>query len=261
MGAGLSSSAALEVLTAYALTYVAGKTTDKAGLAKLCQRVENEYVGVRCGIMDQFSVALSRKGQLLILDCSSENYSYANYALRGYGLVVMNTNVPRELRVSKYNERRRECEMALRELQSHQPELRHLAYAKRQSWKELANESQKRTRYVIEEQERVRECVRALEEGDAKHVGQLMNESHWGLQNLYEVTGKHLDALCTAAQNHPACAGARMTGAGFGGCAIALVAVGSENDFIHSVGESYHAQTGMHADFYAVLPCEGVRRL
>ncbi len=264
IGAGLSSSAALEIVTAFALLYpIYGKEIDKSEIARLCKRVENRFVGVNCGIMDQFSVALGREGHLLILDCSDESYTFSPAGLEDWVWVAMNTNVPRALRESKYNERRAECETALNALREKNPSLRAPAHADKAMLDaaELSPNVRKRAEYVVEEQARVVECIAALKRGDVQTIGRLMNESHAGLQTLYEVTGRHLDALCSAAQKAPGAVGARMTGAGFGGCAIALVAAEAQTEFIRSVGESYLQATGMNADFYVVRPSAGVRRV
>lgn len=264
IGAGLSSSAALEVVTAFALLYpLFGEKTDKVEIARLCKRVENRFVGVNCGIMDQFSVALGLPDRLLTLDCSDESHRFSAVDLEGVVWVAMNTNVPRALRESKYNERRAECETALAAMRENRPSLRALAHADVAAVRaaKLPENVRKRAEYVVEEQARVMDCIAALKRGDVEKVGRLMNESHAGLQGLYEVTGTHLDALCAAARSAPGAVGARMTGAGFGGCAIALVIAGAETEFIRSVGENYRRATGMEADFYVVRPSPGVRRL
>ncbi|MCS7085427.1 MAG: galactokinase [Bacteroidia bacterium] len=264
VGAGLSSSAALEVVTAFALLHPRlGSKLDRIEVARLCKRVENDFVGVNCGVMDQFSVALARKDQFLRIDCSDESHDFVASRLENTVVVVMNSNVPRALRESKYNQRRGECEAALAALRESGLRLRFLAEARPEhaSQADLPAHLQRRVRYVAEEQARVRECVAALERGDAFAVGKLMNHSHEGLKNLYEVTGKHLDALCDAARQAEGCYGARMTGAGFGGCAVALVAAGAENDFIARVRESYRRQTQVEPEFYCAVPCDGARPL
>lgn len=255
VGTGLSSSAAIEVLTGFAALYVSGQTNpDRLALAQLCQRVENHYIGVNCGIMDQFAVALGQAEQAILLDCNTLAYRYVPVVLGEYRLVIMNTQKPRRLVSSKYNERRAECE-AINGLLTEK--FGQAALAQR-SFAQLAALNLppdalllRRARHVISEQQRVIQAASALAASDLRTFGLLLNASHASLRADYEVTGLELDTLAEAAQAHPGCLGARMTGAGFGGCAIGLVHFDALTDFELNVGNVYAQKTGLQAAFYA----------
>lgn len=262
-GAGLSSSAAIEVLTGYLFLTLAGiENIDRVWLAKLCQSVENNFIGVNCGIMDQFAVANGREGQAIQLDCNTLKYVYAPFSLGNYVLVIMNTNKRRELADSKYNERRAECDRVLAILQQHY----NYQYLVEAGLDDLNRHIAdpvlfKRAYHVITENQRVLEAMYQLKMGYILGIGQLLNLSHASLRDAYEVTGKELDSLASAAQTHPACAGARMTGAGFGGCAIALVQAQALDDFTNFVGARYKNETGLTADFYISHIGDGVKEI
>lgn len=251
-GTGLSSSAAIEVVTAYAMLTLGGKTDiDLSWLARFCQLVENRYIRVNSGIMDQFAVANCREGHALLLNCNTLDYEHVPADLGEYSLLIMNTNKRRELAESKYNERRRECDFSLEILN------------RRHNFKDLCNATleavessikdpilMRRSRHVITENQRVYKAVDALKAGDLATFGQLLNDSHTSLSDDYEVTGPELDAIVTAAQAEPACLGARMTGAGFGGCAIALVKTSELETFKANVAEAYTDAIGLTPIFY-----------
>lgn len=262
-GSGLSSSAALEVLTAFLLLHPPeGDAPDRVWLAKFCRKVENDYVGVNCGIMDQFAVALGKKARAILLDTATLDYEYVPADFGSYELVIMNTNKKRELSGSKYNERRAECDTALARLNRARPSsesLRHLVDAGDAEIAALEDETlRRRARHAAAENRRVDKSVRALANGDIPAFGRLLDESHRSLREDFDVTGPHLDALVDAARNCPACIGARMTGAGFGGCAIALVKQDAVGSFEQSVGVKYKAAVGLEASFYSTKIVDGV---
>ncbi|MES2733725.1 MAG: galactokinase [Bacteroidota bacterium] len=271
-GAGLSSSAAIEVLTTFmmltlesektpvlASTAKGGEPIDRVWLSKFCQQVENRYIGVNSGIMDQFCVALGKKDHAILLNTDTLAYEYVPFQLKGYSLVIMNTNHRRELADSKYNERRAECDQALAILND-KYQYRDLCSASLEAVEELIQDEtlRKRAIHVITENQRVIQAIDVLKQGDLVAFGQLLNQSHHSLQEDYAVTGTPLDALAHASQQQPGCLGARMTGAGFGGCAIALVKNENVEAFKKNVSAIYSEKTGLKADFYPSQIGEGV---
>ena len=253
-GAGLSSSASIELATAVAMNKVFNLYIPQVELVKFCQEAENKFVGMNCGIMDQFAIGMGKEGCAVLLDCNTLNYEYAPLDLKGVSIVIMNTNKRRELADSKYNERRSECERALKELQRKLPikSLGDLSINEFEKNKELITNptDRKRAKHAVYENQRTLQAVERLKAGDLKTFGKLMNESHISLRDDYEVTGKELDTLAEAAWQQPGVLGARMTGAGFGGCAIALVQDADVKHFIDNVGKIYREKTGLQADFY-----------
>lgn len=253
-GAGLSSSASIELATAVAMNKVFNLYIPQVELVKFCQEAENKFVGMNCGIMDQFAIGMGKEGCAVLLDCNTLNYEYAPLDLKGVSIVIMNTNKCRELADSKYNERRSECERALKELQRKLPikSLGDLSIDEFEKNKELITNptDRKRAKHAVYENQRTLQAVERLKAGDLKTFGKLMNESHISLRDDYEVTGKELDTLAEAAWQQPGVLGARMTGAGFGGCAIALVQDADVKHFIDNVGKIYREKTGLQADFY-----------
>lgn len=253
-GAGLSSSASIELATAVAMNKVFNLYIPQVELVKFCQEAENKFVGMNCGIMDQFAIGMGKEGCAVLLDCNTLNYEYAPLDLKGVSIVIMNTNKRRELADSKYNERRSECERALKELQRKLPikSLGDLSIDEFEKNKELITNptDRKRAKHAVYENQRTLQAVERLKAGDLKTFGKLMNESHLSLRDDYEVTGKELDTLAEAAWQQPGVLGARMTGAGFGGCAIALVQDADVKHFIDNVGKIYREKTGLQADFY-----------
>lgn len=265
-GAGLSSSASIEVVTAYALLSLEGQPTDTVQIARWAQHTENEFVGVKSGIMDQFAVANGKKDHAILLDCDTLDYRLVPFRSGEYKLVIGNTNKRRGLVDSKYNERRAQCEQAVRDLQGTFPELKLLGQLTLAQFE--ANEEKiadptvrLRARHVVEEIDRVARSMEVLERHDLASFGQLMNASHDSLRDLYEVTGPELDEMVAAAREVPGVLGSRMTGAGFGGCTISLVHQGSVPRFIEEVGSKYETATGLHPDFYVCDIGDGVRRL
>lgn len=267
-GAGLSSSAALEVLMAYIVLYLENpdkcEEIDRVEVSRLCQKVENKFIGVNCGIMDQFAVCLGKKDNAILLDCNSLYYEYAPLKLGNYSLVIMNTNKRRELADSKYNERRAECEKALEIINSNKEEkVSNLCAVTVEDVNEFITDDvvKRRAIHVITENDRVKKSMEALKNSDIKGFGEMMTQSHISLENDYEVTGLHLDTLVHEALKIEGCIGARMTGAGFGGCAIALVDEQKVEEFKEKVSENYEKVTGITPLFYTSKLGEGTHRL
>jgi galactokinase len=252
--AGLSSSASIEVVTATALNTVFSLGYEKIDLVKLAQKAENQFCGVNCGIMDQFSVGMGREGFAIYLQCDTLEYKHVPLNLGEYTIVVLNTNKRRQLNESKYNERRGECERALVFLAEASP-IKQLTDLTPCAFDEISHRIPdetllKRARHVVYENHRVKQAVTALEAGDIETLGILLNQSHESLRDDYEVTGFELDTIVAEAQKHPACIGARMTGAGFGGCAIALVKKSETEAFAQSVTEGYKNIVGYEPSLY-----------
>lgn len=249
---GLSSSASIEVVTAFFLNDLYSLNLDNITIAKLCQKAENEYVGVNCGIMDQFAIAMGKKNNAIYLDTNTLEYTYVPIDLKDHKLIIANTNKKRTLADSKYNERRQECDEAARLLG-----LDNLCNATDIS--SLKDPTlYKRAKHVTTENQRTKEAVKT---GDIRRFGTLMNESHDSLRDDYEVTGVELDTLVDAARKQEGVLGARMTGAGFGGCTINLVQENCVEAFIENVGKEYNQITGLTADFYPVEIGDGPNKI
>lgn len=262
-GTGLSSSAALLVLTAFMLRTVNGDAAiDKVELAKFAQTVENRFIGVNCGIMDQFAVAMGQKDCAILLDCETLKYQYIPFVLKEYSLVIMNTNKKRELTESKYNDRRSECEQALAVIRRYTP-VANLCQATLADVEAYLTDDvlHRRARHVVSENIRVQAAVRLMGQGDIKGFAQLMSASHMSLKDDYEVSGQELDAMVASAQQAPGCIGARMTGGGFGGCAIALVHTDKLAEFASVVTAGYKTSTGRIAEIYVAGIAGGVSLL
>ncbi len=260
-GSGLSSSAAIEVATAVTLCEYAGVPYDKVRLALLSQKAENKYAGVNCGIMDQFASAMGKKDHAVLLDCSTLEYEYVPLQLGDYCLVVANCNKPHNLVESKYNVRRQEVEAALKIVQT-SLDVKCLAEVTPQQFNEvkylLSGVVEKRAEHVVMECDRVHKAVDALKKGDIVELGRLLNESHYSLRDLYEVTGKELDTLSALARKETDCLGSRMIGAGFGGCTISIVKKTAVEGFIRRVGKAYHDSIGYKASFYETSIEDGI---
>lgn len=228
VGAGLSSSAALEVAVAAALAALSGLQLPPRELARLSWQAENEYVGVRCGVMDQYAAALSRPGQALLLDCRTLEYEYIPLSLKENRLLIVDSRVERTLAASAYNRRREECEAAVAHLSRllERP-LGSLRDVRRTEFERVGERLPdllaRRSRYVVEENERVLAAAAALREGELAQYGRLMALSHAGLRDLYAVSSAELDQIVELSLGLPGVLGARLTGAGFGGCAIVLL--------------------------------------
>ncbi len=260
-GSGLSSSAAIEVATAVTLCEYAGVKYDKVDLALLSQKAENEYAGVNCGIMDQFASAMGKKDHAVLLDCSTLEYEYVPLKLGEYCLVVANCNKPHNLVESKYNVRRQEVETALKLIQTVLP-VKHLAEVSPKQFAEvkylLSGVVAKRAEHVVMECDRVKRAVEALKAGDLVELGSLLNDSHYSLSTLYEVTGKELDTLSALARKESECLGSRMIGAGFGSCTISIVKKSAVEGFIRRVGKAYNDTIGYKASFYETSIEDGI---
>ena len=260
-GSGLSSSAAIEVATAVTLCEYAGVPYDKVHLALLSQKAENKYAGVNCGIMDQFASAMGKKDHAVLLDCSTLAYEYVPLQLGEYCLVVANCNKPHNLVESKYNVRRQEVEAALTTIQT-ALDVKCLAEVTPKQFNEvkylLSGVVAKRAEHVVMECDRVNKAVEALKNGDIVELGRLLNESHYSLRDLYEVTGKELDTLSAFARNETECLGSRMIGAGFGGCTISIVKKTAVEGFIRRVSKAYQDAIGYKASFYETSIEDGI---
>jgi galactokinase len=259
LGAGLSSSAALELATARAFAAVSDLPWDAAVMAKLGQRAENKWVGVNCGIMDQMISAAGRANHALLIDCRSLECTSVPFP-PGTAVVVLDTATRRGLVDSAYNERRSCCEAAakffkvdaLRDVTVE--EFRNLADA-------LDPIARKRALHVVTENDRTEKAAEAMRRGDAKTLGQLMNQSHESLNDDFEVSSKDLNAMVENARRHPACLGARMTGAGFGGCAVALIDAKQADDFVRQTAAGYEKQTGHIPAVYVCTATNGAEAI
>ena len=264
-GAGLSSSASIEVVTAYAVNELFGAGLSRLELVKLAQAAENEFVGMQCGIMDQFAVAFAEEGHAMLLDCASLHHRQVPLALDRLALIVTNTNQRRGLTESAYNERVDECARALSLLQGALPvaALGELSPEALRAHEHLFVDDPvalHRARYVAEENARVRAAVPALERGDLATFGRLMNASHDSIRDLFEASSEPIEHLVRIARAQPSVLGSRMTGGGFGGCTVSLVPGSSVAAFESEVGRAYREATGLTADFYTVEPGRGVGR-
>ena len=265
-GGGISSSSALECGFAYAVIDTFGLDLNRIEIAKLGQMSEHNFMNVKCGIMDQFIISTGKKNYAELLDCNTLEYEYIPLELGDYSFVVMNTNKVRKLADSKYNERRGQCEQALQILQKNGVNITALCQLTPEQWEKyspLVSDPvlNKRAKHCIAENQRVIDAARTLNEGNLAKLGLLLNQSHKSLKEDYEVTGIELDTLAETAQNQKGCLGARMTGAGFGGCAIALVHKDSLEAFINNVQETYLSKIGYKAGFFVCKTGDGVARL
>ncbi len=255
-GAGLSSSAAVELAAARAFAAVSSIPWDPPAMAHLAQKAENDWVGVSCGIMDQMASAASCAGNALFIDCRTLETRHIPLPA-GVAVVILDTSTRRGLLASAYNERRVQCETAARffgvsalrdvtleEFESRQDGIGH-------------DPVRRRARHIITENQRVLEAVEAMHVGDLYRLGELFNQSHLSLRDDFEVTNDALDQIVAAAQFQPSCFGARMTGAGFGGCAVALVEPDAVEEFSREVSAVYTRNTGLQARIYACQPAAG----
>ena len=264
-GAGLSSSASIEMLTGIVLKDLFHLSIDPIAMALLGKKVENLFIGVNSGIMDQFAVAMGKKDHAILLDCNTLKYDYVPVVLKDEVIVIANTNKRRGLADSKYNERRAECDEALAELQTKLPikALGELSIEEFEANKDLIKSPirQKRAKHAVYENQRTLKAQKELSAGNLAEFGKLMNQSHISLRDDYEVTGVELDTLAALAWEQPGVVGSRMTGAGFGGCTVSIVKKDKVDDFIKNVGEAYKNKIGYAADFYIAAVSEGARKL
>jgi len=264
-GAGLSSSASLEVLTGFILKSLFSLDIEMVEIVKLSQKAENKFVGVDCGIMDQFAVGIAKKDKAILLDCNTLDYRYVTLKLDNHSILIANTNKRRGLSDSAYNERRNECETALAELQTKLDikSLGELSIEKFEENKDLIKDEirQKRAKHAVYENARTERAVEALKQNNLKEFGLLMNQSHISLRDDYEVTGLHLDAMVEALWEEEGVLGARMTGAGFGGCTVSIVEDEFIDQIIENVGGKYTKKTGLTGEFYKVKLGAGAREI
>jgi galactokinase len=253
-GSGLSSSASLELLVGVTLENLFNLELTRLDLVKTGKLVENEYIGVNSGIMDQFAIGFGEKDKAILLDTNTLDYQMVPVELGKYAIVIMNTKKRRELADSKYNERRAECEEALARLQTKLPinALGELTVAEFEDNTDLIGDATliKRARHAVTENERTKIAQKELTAGNLEEFGRLLNASHASLKDAYEVTGIELDTLAETAQAQDGCLGARMTGAGFGGCAIALVDEATVETFEKAVHDKYVDVVGYAPEFY-----------
>jgi len=254
IGSGLSSSASIEVIMAYALNDYFNLGLERIQIPLLAQKVENEFIGVNCGIMDQFAVAFGEANKAIVLNCDTLKYKIVDCELGDYNLAIINTNKPRKLAESKYNERVAECKKALADLNKEIKlnNLCELNYEKFTLHKHLIEDETvlKRATHVIKENDRVNLAAKALNDGGLEDFGRLMYASHQSLKDLYEVTGLELDTVVDFCRDYDHVIGARMTGAGFGGCAIALLKKGKEEEFAKELTDYYVERVGYPAAIY-----------
>ena len=264
-GAGLSSSASIEMLTAIVLKDLFHLSIDPVEMAQLGKKTENLFIGVNSGIMDQFAVAMGKKDHAILLDCNTLKYAYVPVVLKNEVIVIANTNKRRGLADSKYNERRAECDEALAELQTKLPikALGELSIEEFEANKDLIKSPirQKRAKHAVYENQRTLTAQKELSAGNLAEFGKLMNQSHISLRDDYEVTGVELDTLAALAWEQPGVVGSRMTGAGFGGCTVSIVKKDKVDDFIKNVGEAYKNKIGYAADFYIASVSDGAKKL
>lgn len=264
-GAGLSSSASIELATSVAFDDLFNAGIDRLDLVKLSQLAENMFVGMQCGIMDQFAVGMGKANTALFLNCRTLDYELVPLDLKEHAIIIMNTNKRRELADSKYNERVSECAQALQALRTVKPMI-DLSDITMQEFDEIGDVIKdpiiyRRARHVISENNRVLLAVSALKRGDLPTLGQLMNDSHESLRHDYQVTGAELDTIVNAARKVKGVLGARMTGAGFGGCAIAIADKRYVEAVINKVGSAYQQEIGLKPIFYVANVGDGAGKL
>ncbi|MCD7974063.1 MAG: galactokinase [Candidatus Azobacteroides sp.] len=264
-GAGLSSSAALEVVTAYALNDQLNTGFDRTELAKIGQKAEHEFALVNCGIMDQFASANGKKDHAIFLNCDTLEFELVPVKLDGIKVVISNTHSPHKLDSGAYNQRVEECKQAVTELNNVRP-VKYLAELTEKEFKEIESAitdpvAHKRARHVVGEVQRTVDAVDALKAGNIEKFGKLMQASHISLRDDYEVTGLHLDTMAEEAWKIDGVLGARMTGGGFGGCTVALVKEEAIDTYIQEVGKAYEAKTGLKPEFYVAEIGDGARKI
>ncbi len=272
LGSGLSSSAAIELATAVTLVTLANevhgiaKPIDMVEMAVLGQKTENEFCGVSCGIMDQFASAMGKKDHAILLNCGTLQYEYLPLKLDGYKIVLGNTKKKRSLGESKYNERVQECAEGLKILKQYLPDKKNLCditISEFEQYKsKIENEViRKRVTHVISENDRVLKAAGALKKIDLAELGRLLTEANTSIRDLYEVTGRELDTMTAEAMKVDGVIGARMTGAGFGGCTVNIVPEDKVDLFIEQVGRNYKKKTGIIPEFYISEINDGAREI
>ncbi|MBP7506667.1 MAG: galactokinase [Prolixibacteraceae bacterium] len=264
-GAGLSSSAALEVVTAVAVNDIYGFNLSKVELVKMARKAEHEFAGVNCGIMDQFASGMGEKDHAIFLNCDTLDYELVPIKLEGVKIVIGNTNSPHSLDSGKYNERVSQCRAAVEALKPY-IEINYLADISLEQFKSLEDKIsddvvRRRALHVVSEIKRTTDAVSELKAGNIEAFGKLMNGSHDSLRDNYEVTGLELDSMVEEARKINGVIGSRMTGGGFGGSTVSLVKDESVAEFIETVGEKYFERTGIKAEFYVAEIGQGGHRI
>lgn len=261
LGAGLSSSAAVECATAFALNELFNLQISKLEMVKTAQLAEHTFAGVMCGIMDQFASMFGKKDHAIKLDCRSLDYEFIPLELNDYKILLLNTNVKHSLSSTEYNTRRQQCEQGVEWIKQYKPEVRSLRDATMQMLDEYVLPKDKliykRCKYVVEEIQRLLEGCNDLKHGDLQALGKKMFRTHEGLSKEYEVSCKELDILVDAVKHEPSVAGARMMGGGFGGCTINIVKEEAIELLLKKVSEVYTAQTQLSLSAYIVQPENG----
>jgi galactokinase len=264
IGAGLSSSAAIECAVAFGLNELFAFGIDKMDLAFMAQKAEHDFAGVQCGIMDQFASMFGKKDQVVLLDCQSMEYQYFPLVMNGYQIILFDTGVKHALASSEYNTRRVECEQGIQCIQQKYPSVVSLREATLQMLDECVDQNiypieYRRCKYVIEEMERTQAASQDLKSNNLKSFGEKMFATHEGLTKLYEVSCPELDILINAVSNNENIVGARMMGGGFGGCTINIVKENQAQQIVEQVKQTYLAQTGMHLVHYVASIEDGVK--
>ena len=264
-GAGLSSSAAMEVVTAFAFNELLGTGYDRTELAKIGQKAEHEFAGVMCGIMDQFASAQGKQDHAIYLNCDTLAFDLVPVKLEGIKVVVSNTHSPHHLDSGAYNDRVRQCQLAVQQISAVRP-IKNLAELTQADFEQVEHAitdevAHRRACHVVGEVQRTKDAVEALQQGHIELFGKLMTQSHISLRDDYEVTGLQLDSLAEAAWKVEGVLGSRMTGGGFGGCTVSLVHDEAIPTFIEQVGAEYTDKTGLKADFYIAEIGDGAHRV
>ncbi len=264
-GAGLSSSASIEVVTAFMLNDLLGAGWDVIELVKMSQRAENSFVGMNCGIMDQFAVGMGKKDCAIVLDCSTLKYELIPLNIHGFKLVITNSNKHHDLVTSEYNVRRSQCEQALEAINK-KLSIKHLCDLSVEEFEKvkylITDETiYRRALHAVTENARVNEAIDVLRKGNLVRFGELMNESHRSLKEDYEVTGFEMDVLAEEGQRLPGVLGSRITGGGFGGCTVTLVKEECVEEFTEKLAVIYHDRVGLNAEFYVADIGDGVRKM
>ena len=264
-GAGLSSSAALETVTAFALNDQLGTQLGRTELAKIGQKAEHEFALVNCGIMDQFASAQGKKDHAIFLNCDTLDFDLVPVKLEGVKVVISNTHSPHKLDSGAYNSRVAQCQLAVKQINEVRP-IKYLAELTEEEFKKIESAitdevAHKRARHVVGEVQRTTDAVKALKEGNLKLFGELMNASHVSLRDDYEVTGPELDTMAEEAWKIDGVIGSRMTGGGFGGCTVSLVKDEAIDEFIEKVGAAYEKKIGIKPDFYIAEIGDGAKKL
>ena len=264
-GAGLSSSAAMEVVTAFAFNELLGTGYNRTELAKIGQKAEHEFAGVMCGIMDQFASAHGKQDHAIYLNCDTLEFDLVPVKLEGIKVVVSNTHSPHHLDSGAYNDRVRQCQLAVQQISTVRP-IKNLAELSQTDFEQVEHAitdevAHRRARHVVGEVQRTKDAVEALQHGNIQLFGKLMTQSHISLRDDYEVPGLQLDSLAEAAWKVEGVLGSRMTGGGFGGCTVSLVRDEAIPTFIEQVGAEYTEKTGLKADFYIAEIGDGAHRV